>query len=278
MLKRRRRVDLDSEWRYHVLCVRRLRSTDRGLMYDNAAADSNDVPREGIGSGLGSNQPVWGPLVGRLRRGDVSYFRPRCRKRPRDGARTTVEDFGVMKTTDVLRDRDPAASQRTHWASRRYRKGSVTCGLGRPGASVGQSYESAPIATSGCAAPRAQIRVEPFSNVSRGARWGRVRCPRTAAAGGWTRLAQCRDGAVGPSVERRCERAFCRHQVHRCDETANFSKEELSHGHPLPWRRGAWYDRSVQRFVLEVTWVRSPEATVSARHRSSSQGRDAHTR
>jgi hypothetical protein len=60
MLKRRRRVDLDSEWRYHVLCVRRLSSTDRGLIYDNAATDSNDVPREGIGIGTGwvADQPI----------------------------------------------------------------------------------------------------------------------------------------------------------------------------------------------------------------------------
>jgi hypothetical protein len=83
MLKRRRRVDLDSEWRYHVLCVRRLSSTERGLMYDNAATDSNDVPREGIGIGTGwvVNQPFWGALVGR-RFGEAtsSYFGPRCMK------------------------------------------------------------------------------------------------------------------------------------------------------------------------------------------------------
>ncbi len=47
MLAWRDSADLDSEWRYHLLCVRRLDSTSRGLMYDAYGGDTNNVPREG---------------------------------------------------------------------------------------------------------------------------------------------------------------------------------------------------------------------------------------
>ena len=47
MLARRDASNLDAEWRYHVLCVRRLDSTERGIMYDAYGGDSNNIPREG---------------------------------------------------------------------------------------------------------------------------------------------------------------------------------------------------------------------------------------
>ncbi len=47
MLEWRDAADLDTNWRYHLLCVRRLDSTERGLMYDAYGTDSNNVPREG---------------------------------------------------------------------------------------------------------------------------------------------------------------------------------------------------------------------------------------
>ena len=122
MLKRRRRVDLDSESRYHVLCVRRLSSTERGLMYDNAATDSNDVPREGIGIGTGwvAAQPFWGSLVGR-RFGEAtsSYFRTALHEVGHAmGLQHNVADFGVMNTTDVLARRatQPAFPENALWS------------------------------------------------------------------------------------------------------------------------------------------------------------------
>ena len=49
MLERREKVDLDREWRYWLLCVRRLDAfgADRGIMFDLAGGGSNSVPREG---------------------------------------------------------------------------------------------------------------------------------------------------------------------------------------------------------------------------------------
>ncbi|MGF1467094.1 MAG: hypothetical protein ACFCGT_13285, partial [Sandaracinaceae bacterium] len=47
MLARRAASDHDAEWRYHVLCVRRLDATSRGIMYDAYSGDSNNIPREG---------------------------------------------------------------------------------------------------------------------------------------------------------------------------------------------------------------------------------------
>jgi hypothetical protein len=49
MLRWRDRSNLDIEWRYHILAVRFLDSTPRGIMYDAGATDSNKVAREGVG-------------------------------------------------------------------------------------------------------------------------------------------------------------------------------------------------------------------------------------
>lgn len=58
---------LDQEWRYHLLCVGRLKDQERGLMYDVNASDSN-VVREG--AAIASNwvfprTPEWGSLGGK---------------------------------------------------------------------------------------------------------------------------------------------------------------------------------------------------------------------
>lgn len=47
LLWRDERVDLDCEWRYHLLCVQGLERKCLGLMYDIGAGDSNNIPREG---------------------------------------------------------------------------------------------------------------------------------------------------------------------------------------------------------------------------------------
>ncbi len=47
MLEYRDKINLDREWRFHILVVPYLASTSRGIMYDADATDANNVPREG---------------------------------------------------------------------------------------------------------------------------------------------------------------------------------------------------------------------------------------
>lgn len=79
MLKWRDSADLDTQWRYHLLCVRRLDSTERGIMYDAYGGDSNNIPREG--AALSShwvfpNANPWGKCKGmRFGAATSPYFR-----------------------------------------------------------------------------------------------------------------------------------------------------------------------------------------------------------
>jgi hypothetical protein len=79
MLARRDAADLDREWRYHLICVRRLDSTERGIMYDAYGGDSNNIPREG--AGISShwtipNTATWGKVRGmRFGTAPAPYFR-----------------------------------------------------------------------------------------------------------------------------------------------------------------------------------------------------------
>lgn len=77
-------TDLDKEWRYHLLCVRRL--TDRnyfgfGLMYDSAAFDSNHIPREGAAIAHNARFPLEKDIYGKAAFGEIlgevpeAYFR-----------------------------------------------------------------------------------------------------------------------------------------------------------------------------------------------------------
>lgn len=84
MLDWRDSADLNSEWRYHLLCVRRLDEAGRGIMYDclgydNNGADSNNLPREG--AAVASHWefwdgPFWGSCSGkRFGEATAPYFR-----------------------------------------------------------------------------------------------------------------------------------------------------------------------------------------------------------
>ena len=79
MLERRDSHKLDNEWRYHVLCVRKLDDTPRGLMYDYAGADSNKIPREGVAISSHwpiPNEPKYGIVQGKLfHEATAPYFR-----------------------------------------------------------------------------------------------------------------------------------------------------------------------------------------------------------
>jgi hypothetical protein len=79
MLARRDSADLDAEWRYHLICVRLLDSTSRGIMYDAYGGDSNNIPREG--AGISSHWVIpstaeWGNVQGqRFGAATAPYFR-----------------------------------------------------------------------------------------------------------------------------------------------------------------------------------------------------------
>lgn len=107
MLARRDSADLDSEWRYHILCVRKIDSTSRGIMYDNGATDSNKVPREGVG--LSShwvipNTAEWGKVKNvRFGAAAAPYFRTALHELGHAmGLYHNTADMGVMNTTDVI--------------------------------------------------------------------------------------------------------------------------------------------------------------------------------
>ena len=275
MLKRRRQVDLDSEWRYHVLCVRRLRSTNRGLMYDNAATDSNDVPREGIGIGTGwvPDQPFWGPLVGR-RFGEAtsSYFRTALHEVGHAmGLPHNVADFGVMNTTDVLARRatQPAFPENALWSfapDDRHRLRHLPDPWVRPGGiPFGQSFESTPIADEAASeAPvglelhvESLLEVVPLGAPVR-VEFGLSNHAKRPVEG--PASLNVRDGAVRGRVidPAGVERTFL--PLIRCvdaDETRELKpKEKLSHGITLlRGGDGALFPiPGVHRIVLEVTW------------------------
>jgi hypothetical protein len=99
--------DLDAEWRYHVLAVRRIDVTPRGIMYDAGATDSNNVPREGVGIAshwIIPDEDLWG-LVRGLRFGTAAapYFRTAVHELGHaHGLFHNTVDNGFMNTTDVI--------------------------------------------------------------------------------------------------------------------------------------------------------------------------------
>ena len=107
MLARRDVSNLDSEWRYHVLCVRRLDATERGIMYDNGGTDSNNVPREACAISshwVIPNTAEWGLVKGmRFGTATMPYYRTAVHETGHAmGLYHNTVNNGFMNTTDVI--------------------------------------------------------------------------------------------------------------------------------------------------------------------------------
>ena len=157
MLQRRDASDLDSEWRYHLLCVRRLDSTSRGIMYDAYGGDSNNIPREGAGMAshwMIPDTPTWGDVRGmRFGEAEAPYFRTAVHELGHAmGLYHNSVDNGFMNTTGVVAASGTTANpfpDNVMWRfspndEKRLRH--MPDPWVRPGAiSFGQSYNTTPI-------------------------------------------------------------------------------------------------------------------------------------
>ena len=111
MLKSRDMNRLDVEWRYHILAVKELLSTERGLMYDDGPTDSDNVPREGVGIASHWIFPAagWGGCNGR-RFGTCkdAYFRTAVHEMGHAfGLQHNTADLGFMNTTPGIAAKPP---------------------------------------------------------------------------------------------------------------------------------------------------------------------------
>lgn len=154
MLARRDSANLDTEWRYHLICVRRLDSTSRGIMYDAYAGDSNNIPREG--AGISShwtipNTAVWGTVKGqRFGTADAPYFRTAVHEIGHAmGLYHNSLDNGFMNTTGVIASNPGTFPANVQWsfnAADAKRLRHMPDPWVRPGMiPFGQSYGSTPI-------------------------------------------------------------------------------------------------------------------------------------
>jgi hypothetical protein len=106
MLERREPINLDTEWHYHILAVKLIDSTERGIMYDSGVTDSNNVPREGVGiaSEWTPQDPVWGDVYRHTWGSNkAAYFRTAVHELGHAlGLEHNFSDMGFMCTSDTI--------------------------------------------------------------------------------------------------------------------------------------------------------------------------------
>lgn len=173
MLERRDSADLDSEWRYWILCVRSVDGDEaRGIMFDRDGADSNNIPREA--AGIASHWTIpdddgWG-LVKGMRFGLATdpYFRTAVHEIGHAmGLYHNTADNGFMSTTDVI-SRSVVAPQRfpenilwSHSPKDQRRLRHMPDLWVRPGGvPFGASYGTAPIVSDDAILPLEGLRLE----------------------------------------------------------------------------------------------------------------------
>jgi len=107
MLELRDASNLDTEWRYHLLAVRRIDTTPRGVMFDAYASDSNNVPREG--AVIASHWQIpntleWGSVRNqRFGTATAVYFRTAVHELGHaQGLAHNSVDTGFMNTTEAI--------------------------------------------------------------------------------------------------------------------------------------------------------------------------------
>ncbi|BAR98585.1 hypothetical protein BV133_992 [Blastochloris viridis] len=173
MMTLRGDVDLDNDWQFHILAVPRLKSTDRGIMYDVGATDSNNGPRKGVAIAshwVVPDQDPWGLAKGR-RVGTIAdvYFRTAVHEIGHAlGLFHNSVDNGFMATTDRIADRGTAAlpfPTNVSWAfapDDQHRLGHLPDPYVRPGgAPFGDAAGSSiPLATADAGAARGPLRLE----------------------------------------------------------------------------------------------------------------------
>lgn len=161
LLARRDASNLDAEWRYHLLHVRQLDSTSRGIMYDAGGTDSNNVPREGAGISTHWNfpdEPLWGTVRGdRFGASAAPFFRTAVHELGHAfGLHHLTTSGRFMNTTNLIAGLpgtfpanimwtfDDADLRRLrHWPDPRVRPGGIRFGLSYGGTPISPTDEDA---------------------------------------------------------------------------------------------------------------------------------------
>jgi hypothetical protein len=122
MEERREKIDLNVEWRYHALAVRKIKKVspesvppgfdrdngESGHMYDDVSFGENTTPREGFMVAADwqvPDKPKWGLVRGKRGQDTVNYFRAAAHELGHAmGLRHNNADNGLMNTSEEIAD------------------------------------------------------------------------------------------------------------------------------------------------------------------------------